>query len=133
MSYTGLPPKLKQAVFARDQWRCRWCGATNQPPYDVHHIRYRRGAVDDVLPNLITLCRTHHDFVHNSYEIPKRRCQEILWHLASDAGRGQTGAAIWRRPVADEESKNERPLVPTRISRLFGDEVRDGIRQAERQ
>lgn len=104
MSYTGLPTKLRQAVFARDNYRCRWCGATNQPPYDVHHIQYRRGRSDDVIENLITLCRRHHDYVHNSYLIPKLRAQEILRHLISPEGRGLTGMAMLRRLVREPSS-----------------------------
>lgn len=96
MTYTGLPPKLKRAIFERDNFRCRWCGATNQPPYDVHHITYRRGYVHDVPENLITLCRRHHDFVHDSYLIPKERAQEILRFLLTPEGTGMTGLAVER-------------------------------------
>lgn len=97
--YEGLDKKLKEAVFKRDNYRCRWCGSTNAYGYDAHHIRYRRGASDDTLDNLITLCRIHHNFVHDSFKIPKQRAQEILWFLASEAGAGQTGMAVMRRPT----------------------------------
>lgn len=105
MAYTGLPQKLKRAVFERDNFRCRWCGATNQPPYDAHHIAYRRGYTYDVLDNLITLCRRHHDFVHDSFEIPKPRAQEILRFLLSEQGQGMIGAAVMRHPVVSPSAK----------------------------
>lgn len=103
--YQGLDPKLKQAVFARDGWRCRWCGTTNSSwGYDAHHIEYRRGYSYDRLDNLITLCRTHHDYVHNSHAIAKALAQEILAFLISNEGRGQTGTAVLRRRQSTKPS-----------------------------
>lgn len=111
--YQGLDPALKQAVFARDNYRCRWCGVTNAYGYDAHHIRYRRGYSDDTLDNLITLCRTHHNLVHDSYRIPKAEAQEILWHLASAGGQGRTGMSMFRRPglVVEGEKTDGRLLA----------------------
>lgn len=115
VSYQGLPPALKRAVFERDRWRCRWCGRTNANGYDAHHIEYRRGYVYDNLDNLITLCRQHHDHVHDSYRIPKARAQEVLRFLISDEGRGLTGMAVLRRPGLDIVRRE--PGV--RVGRLF--------------
>lgn len=100
--YQGLPPDLKRAVFERDNWRCRWCGSTNRYGYDVHHIQYRRGYSYDRLDNLITVCRSCHTFVHDSYAIPKALAQQILTELISDTGAGSTGLALWRRHAAAE-------------------------------
>lgn len=99
MTYKGLPTALKRSVFERDGWRCRWCGVTNRG-LDAHHIRYRRGEVDDVLENLISLCRAHHDFVHggragNGATITKRVAQLVLQELV--ARPGLTGMALWRQ------------------------------------
>lgn len=91
-------PEMKRAVFARDKWRCRWCGRTNAMAYDCHHIRYRRSSNDDVMENLITLCRDHHDFVHDSGRIPKALAQEILFELIRSPG--VTGFALMRRKAA---------------------------------
>lgn len=87
-------PKLKQACFERDRWRCRWCGRTNALQYDAHHIEYRRSSKDDVLSNLITLCRHCHDFVHSG-RVSKRHAQEILVQLIETPGI--TGLSLLRR------------------------------------
>lgn len=99
MTYTGLPEHLRRAVLERDRRRCRWCGVTNRG-VDIHHVQYRRGPAEDVLENLISLCRTHHGFVHgaklpNGATISKSDAQEILRTLISTPG--QTGAALWRQ------------------------------------
>lgn len=97
--YTGLPDELRSRVLERDARRCRWCGATNRG-VDLHHIRYRRGRVDDVATNLISLCREHHRFVHGErspagWTIDKATAQEILFELVESPG--VTGMALWRR------------------------------------
>lgn len=106
--YTGLPPALKQAVFARDGYRCRWCGVTNSSwGYDAHHIQYRRGYSYDTLENLITLCRQHHNLVHDSYLIPKPVAQEILAFLISEDGAGTTGMAVMRTKQMEAKTDEE--------------------------
>jgi hypothetical protein len=97
-------PVLKRAVFERDRWRCRWCGRTNAWAYDCHHIRYRRSSEDDVMENLITLCRDHHNFVHDSSKIPKQEAQEILFELIERPG--VTGIAL--RRVREARIQRER-------------------------
>lgn len=93
--YTGLNEDLRFSVLTRDQWRCRWCGATSRG-LDIHHIRYRRSDRDDVSENLICLCRAHHDHVHGltAPTIPKTTAQEILWELTSTPG--VTGIQLMR-------------------------------------
>lgn len=98
MAYTGIPEKLRGEVLERDARRCRWCGATNRGA-DLHHIQYRRGAVDDHLDNLIALCRLHHGFVHgtpakNGARITKDVAQQVLGYLVEHPGT--TGMSAWR-------------------------------------
>lgn len=106
MTYDGLSPALKAEINERDGGRCRWCGATNQG-VDHHHIRYRRGYADDVLENLISLCRRHHNFVHgiplpgSGKTIVKADAQLVLSELVRTPG--QTGAALWRQKLAGHE------------------------------
>lgn len=88
-------PELKRRIFERDGRRCRWCGQTNAYIYDIHHIRYRRSEQDDVPENLITLCRKHHDFVHQ--RIPKEEAQRILFMLVDSPGL--LGMTIMRREM----------------------------------
>jgi hypothetical protein len=113
--YTGLPKELKEAVYARDNFRCRWCGSTNRYGYDVHHIQYRRGYSYDVIENLVTVCRSCHTFVHDSFQIPKPEAQLILTGVISAEGDGQTGMALWRR----HKRANEDPPSTGRVGRLM--------------
>lgn len=98
MAYTGIPEPLKKAVLERDNYRCRWCGATNRGG-DLHHVEYRRGYSYDRLDNLITLCRAHHSFVHGipngaRQTITKAVAQIVLKHLIDHPGT--TGSSTWR-------------------------------------
>lgn len=59
-----LPFAVRQAVFDRDQWQCKFPGCTMRKMLDVHHIVFRsRGGSDDIW-NLVCLCRVHHGLVH---------------------------------------------------------------------
>lgn len=98
MTYTGLNERLRQQVFERDNYRCRWCGSTNRG-VDIHHVRYRRGTSYDVLDNLITLCRAHHSFVHGTANgagqtITKHVAQLVLFKCIETPG--VTGSSVWR-------------------------------------
>jgi hypothetical protein len=98
VTYTGLSESLRQEVLTRDRFRCRWCGATNRGG-DLHHIDYRRGSSYDYADNLITLCRTHHSFVHGipnkaGQTITKKVAQLVLRELVDRPGL--TGSAVWR-------------------------------------
>lgn len=109
--YTGLPSALRKAVFERDNFRCRWCGAVNPQfgGFDIHHIEYRRGYSYDVLNNLVTLCRLCHGWVHDSYEIPKAEAQAALFRVISEDGQGTTGMATWRAARRQDAQTDERP------------------------
>jgi 5-methylcytosine-specific restriction endonuclease McrA len=110
MTYKGLPDALKKSVYDRDAYRCRWCGVTNAYAYDVHHIEYRRGTSYDVTDNLITLCRACHNYVHDSYKIPKAEAQEILKELV--ATKGMVGLSIKKQ----KSGKNTLPNVGRLLS-----------------
>lgn len=94
-------PHLRAIVYARDNYRCRWCGSQNSMAYDAHHIEYRRSELDDVEGNLITLCRVCHNYVHDSYKIPKKTAQQILFELIGTPG--VTGRMIYRQSKAYED------------------------------
>lgn len=90
MGYATINGQLRQELRDRDgENRCRWCGRVRLQ-VDAHHIRYRRSTNDDVLENLIQLCRHCHGFVHgtklNGWTVSKSEAQEILWHLTEHPG-----------------------------------------------
>lgn len=66
---------LREAVFAADGRRCRFCGTTRA--LHQHHVLYRSEGGPDTKANLITLCQAHHEVVHSD----KRRFQPLLLRL----------------------------------------------------
>ncbi len=54
----GMSPKLRFAVFTRDGFRCRYCGATGAETQLVvdHAISVKDGGSDDI-SNLVTACQ----------------------------------------------------------------------------
>lgn len=97
-----IPDTLRREVIERDRQRCRWCGQHGEKSggIDVHHIRYRRGDVDDRLDNLISLDRSCHDFVHGLHKNSPRKavCQFVLFLCLERPG--STGSQILRRERA---------------------------------
>lgn len=124
--YQGLNAALRAEVRERDQHCCRWCGRHEEAVggVDIHHIRYRRGAADDVAENLILLCRICHRFVHGERQagntVDKGQAQDILWALVHQPGK--TGIAYLR------SSRRER----TPLRRLAADAQVDLVRLVRR-
>jgi 5-methylcytosine-specific restriction endonuclease McrA len=54
--------ELREQVFARDGWRCQFCGSL--AGVEVHHLEPRSRLGDDAEENLITLCTACHRKVH---------------------------------------------------------------------
>lgn len=93
-----IPDGLRVEVIERDRRRCRWCGQHGEKVgIDVHHIRYRRGDIDDHLGNLISLCRSCHNFAHGLHKNspPKGVVQLVLWMCIENPGK--TGSQILRQ------------------------------------
>jgi len=56
----------KSYVLDRDNYICQYCkGKTKDSKLEVHHIIFRRNGGSDEQENLITLCKTCHDKLHN--------------------------------------------------------------------
>jgi ATP-dependent DNA helicase RecQ len=58
---------LRQQVLRRDGWRCQSCGTMAN--LEVHHKEFRSHSGADSEDNLITLCSTCHESVHQSPKI----------------------------------------------------------------
>lgn len=50
--------KVRREVLARDRWKCRMCGSSQQ--VEVHHLRPRSLGREDSTSNCLVLCRIHH-------------------------------------------------------------------------
>ena len=61
----NIPPAIRRAVLHRDRGECQVPGCTNCLYIEVHHVESRAfgGRHDEA--NLVTLCTTHHDLVHD--------------------------------------------------------------------
>lgn len=56
----------KAYVLDRDKYKCQYCkGKTKDSRLHVHHIIFRSKGGSDEQENLITLCKTCHDKLHN--------------------------------------------------------------------
>lgn len=63
----------KAYVLNRDNYTCQHCkGKTKDSRLHVHHIIFRRNNGSDNVENLITLCKTCHDELHNGEIILKK-------------------------------------------------------------
>lgn len=91
-------PREKEQALARqckerDGFRCQWPGGcqTGDARLDAHHIaeRSQRPDLKFELTNLITLCRTHHDWIplHRQEAIQMGLLSEVTYEAAMKARR----------------------------------------------
>lgn len=76
---------VRKMVLGRDSYVCRAASVGGCiGPLDVHHWRLRSTGGEDIPRNLITLCRFHHQEMHN-------------WRLFADAKskQGADGVIGW--------------------------------------
>lgn len=63
----------KEYVLTRDKYTCQHCkGKSKNSRLEVHHIVFRRNGGSDEESNLITLCKTCHDGLHNGNIVLKK-------------------------------------------------------------
>lgn len=56
----------REYILTRDSYKCQSCkGKSKDKKLEVHHIIYKSEGGSDQLDNLITLCRTCHNKIHN--------------------------------------------------------------------
>ena len=59
-----IPPATRQAVLARDGYRCSIRGCGNTQFLEVHHIRPRSEGGSNKLENLAAICSSCHQLLH---------------------------------------------------------------------
>ena len=70
--------RTKRALtLRRDRHCCRKCYSTSS--LDVHHIRYSN-IPNEHLDDLITLCRSCHQFEHDTYGYPQTYSDYMRWN-----------------------------------------------------
>jgi hypothetical protein len=60
-----IPPATRRAVLQRDHHRCQVPGCNNRLWLDIHHLEYFCDGGDHAEQNLLTVCCTHHQLVHD--------------------------------------------------------------------
>ena len=60
-----IPPATRRAVLQRDHHRCQVPGCTNRLWLELHHLEYFRDGGNHSEGNLLTVCCTHHQLVHD--------------------------------------------------------------------
>jgi hypothetical protein len=103
-----IPPAVRRAVLHRDHGACVVRGCRNHLWVDVHHLRLRSEGGLHQAANLVTLCGSHHDLVHDGFLIIE----------------GQVGALSFRH--ADGTRYGSREVDPAQ-SKLFAEILR-GLR-----
>ena len=54
---------IKFVILQRDQYKCQVCSSTGN--LEVHHITYQGLGGNEELSDLVTLCRFHHQLLHD--------------------------------------------------------------------
>jgi 5-methylcytosine-specific restriction endonuclease McrA len=60
----AIPPKMRLAMLARDDFHCRFPGCAHTSFLDGHHVLHWENGGPTKLDNLVTLCTAHHRTVH---------------------------------------------------------------------
>jgi 5-methylcytosine-specific restriction endonuclease McrA len=60
-----IPSQLKRQVYLRDEGKCQKDNCGDSRWVDVHHIHPVMEEGENILENLITLCRGHHQLEHS--------------------------------------------------------------------
>lgn len=87
------PRRPGDEIYIRDGWRCMAPGCTSRRNLESHHLRYRSRGGGDEAPNLICLCRFHHQRgEHGDLASCRGRAPtDVEWRL------GRASSAVWFR------------------------------------
>jgi hypothetical protein len=61
---TTVTPRIREQVFARDQYRCTVPGCRSARNLDIHHIEFQSHGGGHEISNLTLLCSGHHSALH---------------------------------------------------------------------
>lgn len=76
---SDISDQLRLKVHQDDNWGCRRCG-TQHAPLDIHHIKYRSTLGEHTYENLISVCRSCHQQIH---EAPREVYQPLLYEIVA--------------------------------------------------
>ena len=79
-----IPPATRRAVLQRDGHRCQVPGCSNRLWLDIHHLEYFRNGGDHSEGNLLTLCCTHHQLVHDGLLGIEKEAEELVFRFGDE-------------------------------------------------
>lgn len=78
---------IKQYVLERDNYKCQYCKGKSKDKYlHIHHIIFRSQGGSDHQNNLITLCKTCHDKLHDGKIDLKVKGKKSITKHATEMG-----------------------------------------------
>ncbi len=98
---------VKQFVLSRDSHTCQKClGKKKDPKLHVHHILFRSQGGSDSPDNLITLCKSCHDDLHQQEQAEKEslKLQKKQQVKTADAVQVSTIGAYLKKSLEFEET-----------------------------
>ena len=102
-----IPPATRRAVLQRDRHRCQVPGCTNRLWLDIHHLEYFHDGGNHSESNLLTLCCTHHQLVHDGLLGIEREAEGLVFRFgdgrvvrATHVGHSERGRAQVKVPSA---------------------------------
>jgi 5-methylcytosine-specific restriction endonuclease McrA len=116
-----IPPATRRAVLQRDRHRCQVPGCTNRLWLDIHHLEYFHDGGNHSESNLLTVCCTHHQLVHDGLLGIERDAEGLEFRFgdgrvvrATHVGHSERGRAQVRVPSAAvaERYRGSRSLEP---------------------
>jgi len=87
---------VKQYVLNRDNYQCRECKKKTNLKLHVHHIQFRSNGGSNSPDNLVTLCKTCHDKLHNLKKEEAEKSSKKLQKKAQKQTKHPTEISILR-------------------------------------
>ncbi len=102
-----IPPATRRAVLQRDHHSCQVPDCSNRLWLDIHHLEHFRDGGDHTEGNLVTLCCTHHQLVHDGQLGIEKEAEGLVFRFGdgrvvrvTHVGRGEPGRARVRVPAS---------------------------------
>jgi 5-methylcytosine-specific restriction endonuclease McrA len=101
-----IPPATRRAVLQRDHHSCQVPGCTNRLWLDIHHLEYFRAGGGNAEENLLTLCCTHHQLVHDGLLGIEREEEGLVFRFGDGRMVRTTHVGLRQNP---QSRPDERP------------------------
>ncbi|NGX33215.1 MAG: hypothetical protein K1060chlam4_01276 [Candidatus Anoxychlamydiales bacterium] len=106
---------VKQYVLNRDKYQCQKCKKKTNLKLHVHHIQFRSNSGSNSPDNLVTLCETCHDKLHNLKKEEAEKSSKKLQKKAQKQTKHATEVSILRSQICKHfrNNKTSQPFEET--------------------